>query len=126
MGTPETPTSDRVETGRGGGGRSGGGGRRSGGGGRRGGGVPGRRGAFYKMAESVAIARAWEAVKTDAIVGTDQTDVCFWKRVVTVYNGFKPVGSVERSHDQIRKKFSRITRALKRFTDIYENQLRSA
>ena len=64
-------------------------------------GSSGRRGTLYKEAEFVAIARAWDAVTTNAIVGTDQTDVCFWKRVLAVYNEFKPPGSDERTHDQV-------------------------
>ena len=75
---------------------------------------------LYNNDESLAVARAWEAVTTD------QTDLCFWKRVLNVYNGFKPAGSVERTHSQIRKKFGRITKALKRFNGIYETQLRIA
>ncbi|XP_042008992.1 uncharacterized protein LOC121757529 [Salvia splendens] len=87
---------------------------------------PGGGGTLYKEVESVAIARAWDAVTTDAIVGTDQINVCFWKRVLAVYNGFKPPGSAERTHDQVRKKFGKITKALKRFISIYENQMRTA
>ncbi|XP_047942942.1 uncharacterized protein LOC125189747 [Salvia hispanica] len=63
---------------------------------------------------------------TDSVVGTDQTDVCFWNRVLDVYNEFKPDGSVERTASQVRKKFGRITKALKRFSGIYETQLRLA
>ncbi|XP_047949078.1 uncharacterized protein LOC125194904 [Salvia hispanica] len=62
----------------------------------------------------------------DSIIGTDQTDVCFWKRVLEVYNGFKPDGSVERTQSQIRKKFGRITKTVKRFSGIYETQLHLA
>ncbi|XP_047949032.1 glycine, alanine and asparagine-rich protein-like [Salvia hispanica] len=160
MGSPDTPTPGHVETGRGGGGRSGDGGGRSGGGtgGRRGGGGRGegsaqggrgggdggggqeggrggggegdgdgsRRGFLYTDNESVAIARSWDVVTTDAIVGTDQTDLCFWRKVLVVYNQFKPPGSVDRTPDQIRKKFGRITIALRKFIGIYENQLRTA
>ncbi|XP_042018907.1 uncharacterized protein LOC121766709 [Salvia splendens] len=63
---------------------------------------------------------------TDAIVGTDQTDVHFWKRVLAVYNEFKLPCSAELTHDQVRKKFGRITTSLKRFIGIYENQMRTA
>ncbi|XP_047940474.1 U3 small nucleolar RNA-associated protein 25-like [Salvia hispanica] len=126
----------RGEQGTGGGGdRSGG--RGGGGGGGRGGcgggdgdgdgdGGGGRQSTYYSNEESIAVARAWYAVTTDSIVGTDQTDVCFWNRVLDVYNEFKPDGSVERTTSQIRKKFGRITKALKRFSDIYETQLRLA
>ncbi|XP_047965126.1 RGG repeats nuclear RNA binding protein B-like [Salvia hispanica] len=109
-------------TGRGGG-RSGG---RRGGGGRGGGGSGGRRSTYYSNEESLAVARAWSAVTTDSIIGTDHTDVCFWNRILDVYNEFKPDGSVERTASQIRKKFGRITKALKRFSGIYETQLRLA
>ncbi|XP_047949430.1 keratin, type I cytoskeletal 10-like [Salvia hispanica] len=111
----------------GGGGRSGrrGGGRGGGdGGGGDGGGN--RRSTYYSNEESFAVARAWYAVTADSIVGTDQTDVCFWNRVLDVYNEFKPDGSVERTASQVRKKFGRITKALKRFSGIYETQLRLA
>ncbi|XP_047961489.1 translation initiation factor IF-2-like [Salvia hispanica] len=108
------------------GGQGGGrGGRGDGGGGQEGGGG-GRRGFLYTDAESIAIARAWDAVTTDAIVGTDQTDLCFWRKVLVVYNEFKPSGSVDRTPDQIRKKFGRITTTLRKFIGIYENQLRTA
>ena len=45
---------------------------------------------------------------------------------MVVYNEFKPPGSVDRTPDQIRKKFGRITTALRKFIGIYENQLRTA
>ena len=45
---------------------------------------------------------------TNALIGTDQTNICFWKRVLGVYNRFKPPGTVERTHGQIWKKFSTI------------------
>ena len=61
---------------------------------------------FYIPEESIAVAGAWEAVMTNALIGTDQTDVCFWERVLGVYNRFKPPGTVERTHGQIWKKFS--------------------
>ncbi|XP_042056089.1 rRNA 2'-O-methyltransferase fibrillarin-like [Salvia splendens] len=108
--------------------RGGGGGRRGGsGGGRRGGGGRGgrehvptgggrggdrepatgggrgggdRRGEKYNDDESLAVARAWEAVTTNPVIGTDQTDICFWRRVLTVYNGFKPEGSAGRDEGQ--------------------------
>ena len=63
---------------------------------------------------------------TNALIGTDQTNICFWKRVLGVYNRFKPPGTVERTHSQIWKKFSRISRTVKRFSGIYEIQLRIA
>ena len=56
-----------------------------------------------------------DAVTTDAIAGTDQTDLCFWRKVLVVYNQFKPSGSVNRTPDQIRKKFGRFTTALRKF-----------
>ncbi|XP_042012068.1 translation initiation factor IF-2-like [Salvia splendens] len=113
----EAPTGGRRT---GGGGRRGGGGsgRRGGGGGGRGGREHGptgggrggdrepatgdgrgggdRRGEKYNDDESLAVARAWEAVTTNPVIGTDQTDICFWRRVLTVYNGFKPEGSAGR------------------------------
>ncbi|XP_041995629.1 sister chromatid cohesion protein solo-like [Salvia splendens] len=134
----------------GGGGRrgGGGGGRRGGGGGRRGGREQGptgggrggdgepetsggrgggdRRGEKYNDDESLAVARAWEAVTTNPVIGTDQTDFCFWRRILTEYNGFKPEGSAGCDEGQIRKKFSRISRAVKRFRSIYEKQLQNA
>ncbi|XP_047979227.1 glycine, alanine and asparagine-rich protein-like [Salvia hispanica] len=115
----------------GGGGRSGGRGGKGGRGGGGGGGGDGdggggRRSTYYSNEESIAIARAWYAVTTDSIICTDQTDVCFWNRILDVYKKFKPDGSVERTASQIRKKFGRITKALKKFSGIYETQLRLA
>ncbi|XP_047949204.1 cold shock protein 2-like [Salvia hispanica] len=103
--------------GRGGRGQGDGGDGQEGGGGGHGDGDGGRgrRGFLYTDAESIAIARAWDAVTTDAIVGTDQTDLCFWRKVLVVYNEFKPPGSVDRTPDQIRKKFGRITTTLRKF-----------
>ncbi|XP_042028724.1 uncharacterized protein LOC121775750 [Salvia splendens] len=60
------------------------------------------------------------------IIGTDQTDTCFWRRVLTVYHGFKPEDSALLDEGQIRKKFGRICRAVKRFSSIYERQLHNA
>ncbi|XP_042018897.1 translation initiation factor IF-2-like [Salvia splendens] len=123
----------------------GGGGRRGGGGGGRGGrehgptgggrggdrepatdggrGSGDRRGEKYNDDESLTVARAWEAVTTNLVIGTDQTDICFWRRILTVYNSFKPEGSAGRDEGQIRKKFGRISRAVKRFRNIHERQL---
>ncbi|XP_042033720.1 uncharacterized protein LOC121780242 [Salvia splendens] len=93
-------------------------------GGGRGGGD--RRGEKYNDDESLAVALAWEAVTTNPVIGTDQTDICFWRHVLTVYNGFKPEGSAGRDEGQIRKKFGRINRDVKRFRNIYERQLQNA
>ncbi|XP_042009100.1 uncharacterized protein LOC121757653 [Salvia splendens] len=144
----EAPTGGRRTGGGGGRGGGDGSGRRGGGGGRRGGREHGptgggrggdrepatgggrgggdRRGEKYNDDESLAVARAWEAVTTNPVIGTDQTDICFWRLVLTVYNGFKPEGSVGRDEGLIRKKFGRISSAVKRFRNIYERQLQNA
>ncbi|XP_042032321.1 uncharacterized protein LOC121779035 [Salvia splendens] len=60
------------------------------------------------------------------VIGTDQTNICFWRRVLTVYHSFKPEVSAERDEGQIQKKFGQISRAVKRFISIYERQLQNA
>ncbi|XP_042024795.1 GPI-anchored hemophore cfmA-like [Salvia splendens] len=143
-GVPDTPIVTRVGgsegagSGSGGGGGGRGGGRRSVGGGSgnvsgagSGGGGSGsgsmeagnRRGVHYTTAESIAVARAWDAATSDPIVGTDQTEVSFWKRVLLAYNDFKPRGARERDAEQLRKKWSRILLATRRFVGIYQNNL---
>ncbi|XP_042051330.1 uncharacterized protein LOC121796573 [Salvia splendens] len=47
----------------------------------------------------------------------------FWKRVLLVYNEFKPRGAKPRDVEHIRKKWSLILRATKRFAGIYQNNL---
>ncbi|XP_042043798.1 probable H/ACA ribonucleoprotein complex subunit 1 [Salvia splendens] len=111
-GIPDTPTT-RVETPvptRGGSGSRGGGGRGGGGGcgtghvgGRTGSGVgilsgegsgtggsggPGsgsNRGKQYTKDESIAVAKAWDAITSDTVVGTDQAEGSFWRRVMFAY-----------------------------------------
>ncbi|XP_042051485.1 glutathione S-transferase T3-like [Salvia splendens] len=72
------------------------------------------------------MARAWDAVSSDPIVGTDQTETSFWMRVLLVYNEFKPRGPKPRDAKQIRKKWSRILIATRRFAGIYQNNLLTA
>ncbi|XP_042003636.1 glutathione S-transferase T2-like [Salvia splendens] len=77
----------------------------------------------YTKAESVAVARAWDAATSDPVVGTDQTEFSFWKRVVQAYNEFKPRDALPRDGEQLRKKWSRILPATRRFAGIYQNNL---
>ncbi|XP_042038329.1 GPI-anchored hemophore cfmA-like [Salvia splendens] len=152
-GIPDTPAA-RVETPvptRGGSGSWGGGGR--GGGGSRGTGhVGGRTGSGagilsgegsgtggsggsssgsnwgkpYTKDESIAVAKAWDTITSNPVVGTDQAEGSFWRRVMFAYEEFKPDGAERRDPEQLRKKWGRILRATKRFSSIYENNLRHA
>ncbi|XP_042041244.1 keratin-3, type I cytoskeletal 51 kDa-like [Salvia splendens] len=143
-GVPDTPTERGGRCG-GGGGRGGGGNggsRGSGGGGDGGsrgsgsgvgsgggegsnvGGTGGaNRGKLYTNQESIAVVRAWDAITSDPVVGTDQPEWSFWRRVMMAYEEFKPDGADKRDPEQLRKKWSRILRATKRFASIYQNNL---
>ncbi|XP_047948916.1 putative cryptochrome DASH, mitochondrial [Salvia hispanica] len=149
---PTGETADEIFGGDGGGGRGGGdggGGRGGNGGGGRGGGYGGggrgggdgdgdgsgsggsesavtSRGGHYTKDESIAVARAWDAVTSDPCVGTDQTEMGFWKRVLLTYNEFKPRGAKPRDAEQLRKKFGRILTPTKKFAGIYGNNLLNA
>ncbi|XP_047953874.1 glutathione S-transferase T3-like [Salvia hispanica] len=85
-----------------------------------------RRSTHYTKAESIVVARALDAVMSDAPVGTNHTELSFWRRVLVAYDDFKPRGAVPREPDQIHKKWGRILRAVKRFAGIYENNQRTA
>ncbi|XP_042029901.1 alanine and glycine-rich protein-like [Salvia splendens] len=152
-GIPDTPAA-RVETlvpirggsgSRGGGGRGGGGnrgtghvggrtgsgagipsGEGSGTGGSGGSGSGSNRGKPYTKDESIAVAKAWDAITSNPVVGTDQADGSFWRRVMFAYEEFKPDGTERRDPEQLRKKWGRILHATKRFASIYENNLRHA
>ncbi|XP_042056056.1 harpin HrpN-like [Salvia splendens] len=143
-GVPDTPAA-RVETSvpaRGSSGAGGGGGRGGlgsgvggglgsgvGSGGGEGSGVGGSGGSgsnggkLYTKSESIAVARAWDAITSVPMVGTDQPEGSLWRRVMMAYDEFKPDGADKRDPEQLRKKWGRILRATKRFTSIYQNNL---
>ncbi|XP_042042604.1 glutathione S-transferase T3-like [Salvia splendens] len=98
----------------------------SGTGGSGGSGSGSNRGKLYTKDESVAVAKAWDAITSDPVVGNDQHEGSFWRRVTDAYEELKPEGAESRDPEQIRKKWSRILRATKRFASIYENNLRHA
>ncbi|XP_042056158.1 glutathione S-transferase T3-like [Salvia splendens] len=84
------------------------------------------RGKPYTKDESIAVAKAWDAITSDPVVGTDQAEGSFWRRVMFAYEEFKPDGAERRDPEQLRKKWGRILHATKRFASIYENNLRHA
>ncbi|XP_042031919.1 glutathione S-transferase T3-like [Salvia splendens] len=84
------------------------------------------RGKPYSKDESIAVAKAWDAITSDPVVGTDHESGSFWRRVMMAYEELKPDGAEKRDPEQIRKKFGRILRATKLFASIYENNLHHA
>ncbi|XP_042009224.1 rRNA 2'-O-methyltransferase fibrillarin-like [Salvia splendens] len=117
----ETPVLTRGGSGsRGGGGRGGGGsrgtghvggrtgsgagipsGEGSGTGGSGGSGSGSNRGKPYTKDESIAVAKAWDAITSDPVVGTDQAEESFWRRVMFAYEKFKPDGAERRDPEQL-------------------------
>ncbi|XP_041999851.1 translation initiation factor IF-2-like [Salvia splendens] len=63
------------------------------------------RGKFYTKDEHIAVARAWDAITSDPVVGTDQPEGSFWRRVMIAYEDFKPHGADKRDPEQLRKKW---------------------
>ncbi|XP_042407568.1 uncharacterized protein LOC121997287 [Zingiber officinale] len=62
---------------------------------------------FWSPDEDVVLAKSWATISTDAIIGNDQKDQAFWKRIGDYYNKHRPTGSMTRSYQCLKSHYYR-------------------
>ncbi|XP_042472308.1 glutathione S-transferase T3-like [Zingiber officinale] len=76
---------------------------------------------FWSLDEDVVLAKSWAAISTDAIIGNDQNDQAFWKRIVDYYNKYCPTGSMTRSYQRLKSHYYRFAPMINEFSATYNN-----
>ena len=73
----------------------------------------------YNQAETLALYDAWISVSYDPVVGNQQTNKCFWKKVTEVYNARRPKNTFARNVKMLRSHWDRCDKDVKKFCAIY-------
>ncbi|XP_047949205.1 uncharacterized protein LOC125195043 [Salvia hispanica] len=73
----------------------------------------------YSQKETLALYDAWISVSYDSVVGNQQTNKCFWKKVTEVYNARRPKNTFARNLKMLRSHWERCDKDVKKFCAIY-------
>ncbi|XP_042451804.1 glutathione S-transferase T3-like [Zingiber officinale] len=76
---------------------------------------------FWSLDEDVVLAKSWATISTDAIIGNDQKDQAFWKRIADYYNKHQPTGSMTRSYQRLKSHYYRFAPMVNEFSATYNN-----
>ncbi|XP_042446387.1 glutathione S-transferase T3-like [Zingiber officinale] len=76
---------------------------------------------FWSPDEDVVLAKSWATISTDAIIGNDQKDQAFWKRIADYYNKHRPTGSMMRSYQRLKSHYYRFALMVNEFSATYNN-----
>ncbi|XP_042467138.1 glutathione S-transferase T3-like [Zingiber officinale] len=71
---------------------------------------------FWSPDEDVVLAKSWATISTDAIIGNDQKDQAFWKRIGDYYNKHRPTGSMMRSYQPLKSHYYRVLKDYEKYT----------
>ncbi|XP_042436856.1 uncharacterized protein LOC122022806 [Zingiber officinale] len=71
---------------------------------------------FWSPDEDVVLAKSWATISTDAIIGNDQKDQAFWKRIGDYYNKHRPTGSMTRSYQRLKSHYYRVLKDYEKYT----------